>query len=285
MRLIASGARDVRPPCRQNTLRTLRVVSVPEANGSVTTVIRPSLIFAPKITRMKRLVVFSCALALMSVHACAQRLEDSSDWWSISREDPRTPNVKPSHHELQSSNFSLAGVTLGHGGFEAIKARLGRAPEIERGDASTGRDQVCYASAANSAVRVVFEFGEDESIFYIFAGGAPWTGSKYCVPSKRVSDRLSTASGIRLGLTRSEVEAILGPPDTTTSDEFVYSREFNKKSTPTEFETFRKDYPQRLSDEEAHREFDFYPVEQYILVRFKDSKLIYLSVSVSGSGD
>jgi hypothetical protein len=41
----------------------------------------------------------------------------------------------------------------------------------------------------------------------------------------------------------------------------------------------------QLSDEEAHKKFDFYSVEQYILVRFKDSKLVYLAVSVSGSGD
>jgi hypothetical protein len=234
---------------------------------------------------MKRLVILSCTLALLAALANAQRLNDSSDWWSISREDPRTPNVKPSNHELQASNFSLAGVTLGQGGVEAITARLGRAPEIERGDASTGRSQLCYASGTNSAVHVVFEFGEDESIFYLFSGGASWKGSKYCVQSKRVSDSLSTASGLRLGLARPEVEAILGHPDATTVDEFVYSRQFDKKSTPSEFETFRKEYPMQLSDEEAHRKFDFYSVEQYILARFTDSKLVYLAVSVSGSGD
>lgn len=234
---------------------------------------------------MNRLVILSCTLAVLSALAHAQRLNDSSDWWSINRQDPRTPTVKPSNHELQPSNFSLAGVTLGQGGVEAITARLGRAPEIERGDASTGRSQLCYASALDSAVHTVFEFGEDESVFYLFSDGAPWNGSKYCVQSKRVSKSLSTASGLRLGLTLSEVEAILGHPDATTADEFVYSREFDKKSTPKEFETLRRDYPAPLSDEEAHTKFDFCPVEQYVLARFSDSKLVYLAVSVSGSGD
>lgn len=234
---------------------------------------------------MRRVLILSFTLVLSSAFAYAQRLNDSSDWWSINREDPRIPNVKHSHHELQSNNFSLVGVTLGQGGFEAIMARLGRAPEIERGDASTGRSQLCYASATNSAVHVVFEFGEDESVFYLFSGGPSWKGSKFCVQSKRVSDSLSTTSGLRLGLTRQEVEAILGRPDATTVDGFVYSRQFDKKSTPNEFETQRKEYPMQLSDEEAHKEFDFYPVEQYILARFADSKLVYLAVSVSGSGD
>ena len=197
-----------------------------------TTVIR----FAPfsllKSLVMKYPAILCCTLALLSAPAHPQRLNDSSDWWSISREDSRTPNVKPSNHELQPSNFSLAGITLGQGGVEAITARLGQAPEIERGDASTGRSQLCFASAANSTVHVVFEFGEDESIFYLFSGGAPWKGSKYCIQSKRVSDSLSTRSGLRLGLTRPEVEAILGHPDATTVDDFVYSRQFDKKSTP-----------------------------------------------------
>jgi hypothetical protein len=234
---------------------------------------------------MKHLVIVSCVLALASALSYGQRLNDSSDWWSINREDPRTPNVKPSSHELQSSNFSLAGITLGQGGVEAITARLGHAPQIERGDASTGRFQFCYASAANSVVRVVYEFGEDESVFYLFLSGTPWSGSKYCVLSKRVSKNLSTPSGLRLGLTRSEVEAVLGHPDATTASEFVYSREFKKKTTPTEFETMRREYPATLNDEEAHRKFDSYSVEQYVLARFADSKLVYLAVSVSGSGD
>jgi hypothetical protein len=234
---------------------------------------------------MKRLIILSCTLSFLSALAYAQRLNDSSDWWSINREDARSPNVKRSDHELQSSNFSLAGVTLGQGGVEAITTSLGQAPEIERGDASTGRSQLCYGSPANSGVHVIFEFGEDESVFYLFSDGATWKGSKYCVQSKRVSKRLSTPSGLKLGLTRSEVEAVLGHPDATTADEFVYSRKFHKKSTPKEFETFRKEYPMQLSDEEAHRQFDSFPVEQYIVARFSDSRLVYLAVAVSGSGD
>jgi hypothetical protein len=234
---------------------------------------------------MKTLGLVSFVLALASAFSYGQRLNDSSDWWSINREDSRIPNVKPSSHELQSSNFSLAGITLGKGGVEAITATLGQAPQIERGDASTGRDQLCYTSAANNSVRVVFEFGEDESVYYLFSSGTAWSGSRYCVLSKRVSKDLSTPSGLRLGLTRFEVEAVLGHPDATTASEFVYSREFKKKTTPTEFATMRREYPVTLNDEEAHRKFDSYPVEQYVLARFADSKLVYLAVSVSGGGD
>jgi hypothetical protein len=65
----------------------------------------------------------------------------------------------------------------------------------------------------------------------------------------------------------------------------VYSREFDRKTTAPEFETMtmRREYRLNLSDEEAHRQFDSYPVAQYVLARFADSKLVYLSASVSGS--
>jgi len=65
----------------------------------------------------------------------------------------------------------------------------------------------------------------------------------------------------------------------------VYSRQFEQKSTQQEFEVFRRDYPQKLSDEEAHKKFDFYPVEQYVLAKVENSKLVYLAISISGEGD
>jgi hypothetical protein len=232
---------------------------------------------------MKRLVV--CLLiAASSLCAAAQktRLNDSSDWWSINREDSRIPPIKAGKQGLQSSNFSVAGIEVGHGGVEAFTAKFGRATEVERGDASTGRSQWCYVSASNPSVHAIFEFGEDESLFYLFSGGADWAGSKYCLKSKQISFGSSTTSGLRLGLTRAEVEAILGRPDAVTANELVYSREFQKRSSPQQFETLRKDYPVLTSDEEAHRKFDFYPVEQYILARFVDSKLVYFAVSTSG---
>jgi hypothetical protein len=39
----------------------------------------------------------------------------------------------------------------------------------------------------------------------------------------------------------------------------VYSREFDRKTTATEFETMRREYRLNLSDEEAHRQFDSHP--------------------------
>ena len=37
-------------------------------------------------------------------------------------------------------------------------------------------------------------------------------------------------------------------------------------------------YPEKLSDKLAHEKFDFYSVEQYIVIKFSDSRLSYLAV-------
>ena len=234
---------------------------------------------------MKRaLFIGFCVFSALSTFANAQTLHDSSDWWSLNTGNFSPPAVTVANHELESGNFDVAGVVLCKSGFDAIMARVGKTRVIHRGDGDTGRVQLCYASATTSgSVHLVFEFGEDGSLFYLFSGGADWKGSKYCAQSKHVSENTSAASGLRLGLSPSDVRKILGPPDAMQADEFVYSRQFEKKRTPKEFDTMRQEYPQALSDEEAHRKFDFCAVEQYILARFSESKLVYLAVSVSGA--
>jgi hypothetical protein len=234
---------------------------------------------------MQRSLVLACILGVLRLAAYSQavRLNDSSDWWSLNRDDPGRPSAKASTHALQASNFEIAGVTLGRGGDDPITSKLGMATSIERGDASTGRSQLCYGR--NTTLHLIFEFGEDESVVYLFSGGKPWTGEKYCVASKKPLSTLRTASGLKLGLSRPQVERILGRPDASTPDAIIYSRQFEQKSTPREFAVLRRDYPETLSDEQAHKEFDYYPVEQYVLARFANSKLIYLAISISGEGD
>jgi hypothetical protein len=77
---------------------------------------------------------------------------------------------------------------------------LGKATVVERGDASTGRSQICYSSLGKqSKTYLMFEKGEVNDSFYLFKGGPDWKGSKLCTASNLVTTNLSTASGLRLG--------------------------------------------------------------------------------------
>jgi hypothetical protein len=83
--------------------------------------------------------------------------------------------------------------------FLEIRFKLGAATEGERGDAASGRNQICY-TAPSGSVHLIFEFGEVNSVPYLFDGGPTWNGSELCAPSSSVSAKLSTASGLRLGI-------------------------------------------------------------------------------------
>src|SRR5713226_6493451 len=93
---------------------------------------------------------------------------DSSDWWSYTRQEelpfrePRQP-VRFQSREPAESNFQIAGITLGATwDFSEIRSKFGEGTEVERGDAASGRHQICYVSSSGS-VHLIFELGEVDS--------------------------------------------------------------------------------------------------------------------------
>lgn len=228
---------------------------------------------------------FLCAAVLAQL-LLAQSVprEDTSDWWSIINPKFPYPETKLQNVDIPAENFQIAGFNLKTVTFQQVAAKLGKAKIVERGDASIGRSQACYVSASESpTVHLIFEYAEDETLFYLFAGGADWNGSHFCVKSPQVSATLSTASGLRLGLSPGEVESILGKPDLITGGRYIYDRLVERKFTQEAFTLFRKEHPQ-MSGEQARREFDF-PQGLYIEVRFADSKVIYIAASMTGTAD
>jgi len=167
----------------------------------------------------------------------------------------------------------IAGVSLGENQFTQAEAIFGKAAHIERGDASTGREQVCYKSRGDSGkVYLVFEQGEVSDTFYLFSDGPDWNGSKSCVTSNRVSSNIRISSGLALGQTHEQVVGILGRPNINTTNKLEYFWAGQKKISPEEFKELRRQH-QDLSDEELHRNYDYYDVDVEIEARFASSKL------------
>jgi len=237
---------------------------------------------------MKTLCLLLACIA-MSTNTGGQsiRMKDSSDWWSMNGEHYPVLTVKPVEEHFATQNFKILGLSLDTVDFETIASKLGKAPVLERGDASTGRSQVCYTSYAGSdKIHLVFEFGEGQSsTFYLFRGGADWNGSNQCVKSGKVTADLSTETGLRLGLSRAQVEAILGKPDFVKGDRIAYCREFYRKATKEEFEKSRQEYPGSFSDEAAHQQFDRILVTMQLEARFTNLQMSYLHVSTDSLND
>jgi len=196
-------------------------------------------------------------------------------------------HLEPIEKHFDTRNFKIAGLSLDTLTLEAVASKFGKAPVVERGDASTGRSQICYTSGkASDKIHLVFEFGEGQSsAFYLFRGSTDWDGSNRCVKSSKLTANISTDTGLRLGLSRAQVETILGKPDVAEGDRIAYSREFYRKATKEEFERSRREYGGVLSDEVAHEKFDLVQITLEVEARFKDFKINYLYVSTDSPND
>jgi hypothetical protein len=228
---------------------------------------------------LKFLTVALCLSEFASEGAAQTvRLKDRSDSWSILNESFRAPNVKPQGKEIDARNFNIAGVNLGEP-LEKIAQMLGKAVIVQRGDAASGREQLCYVTARDQQPRyLVFEIGEVDFNFYLFRSSPSWKGRQFCARPRRIPN-LATASGIRLGMERSQFEQVLGQPDAVVGDTLVYSREVSRKTDPAEFERQRREYPEILTDAQAQAKFGMQSVSLYIQAKFTNSNLTYLAVS------
>ncbi len=86
------------------------------------------------------------------------------------------------------------------------------------------------------------------------------------------------ASGLHIDQTPSEVRGILGKPSVDSVSKLIYSFGVEKKSSAADFENLKPRSP-GLSDEELHKEYEFYTLGVDIEARFSNSKLTYLLVS------
>jgi hypothetical protein len=202
-------------------------------------------------------------------------LRDNSDWWSLFVSNH---SVKFQKMDTPEANLQILGISLDEEGFSNIPAKLGKAAEVTRGDASTGRGQFCYTSADGS-VRVIFERGEVEYAYYLFTGGPGWKGGEYCHKSDLVSGSASTGSGLQLRMNPADVQAVLGKPNIATAGKLIYARSIRKETSQEDLKKIRERSPS-LTDAQLN-EYRFYDLNVSIVARFSGSKLIYLAVAKS----
>jgi len=207
------------------------------------------------------------------------RLEDNTDWWSLTRDDKDAERITFQERELPRGNFQILSIHLDDGLLRRAEGKLGRATTVERGDASTGREQLCYVSIGEAtSTYLIFETGEVNNTFYLFGAGPAWNGNDKCVGTKVAISRASTISGLHLGLTPSQVIAILGKPSVRREDQLSYYLHAHKKTSEAGLKRIRQQH-REMSDTEFTDNYAFYDLTAMIVMRFKDSKLNYLAVS------
>jgi len=207
------------------------------------------------------------------------RLGDRTDWWSVLNENFEWPNDKPKGNEFSPANFEIAGIDLENDApFRHLKEGFGRAVSAIRSRGNNLREQTCYSSPQSPLVRLVFENGEANQAFYLFADSQPWNGQALCAESAQVTSALRTKSGLGLGVSPTEVEQVLGKPDFSSPNRFVYYRDVEKHTPQDKLAQLRTEHSD-LAEQEFHDSYDSYDLELYIEVRFTEGKVTYLAVS------
>lgn len=210
---------------------------------------------------------------------------DYSDWWSNLADyvnaDLSAPQTRTQHRELDSPTLEIATIKVGLGEIGKAATKLGKATVVRRGDAATSRIQACYISDDSDTHLIFEEDGEGfGASFYLFRDGPAWNGSNLCARSPLVSQGVSTASGLHLGLTATQVEAVLGKPSTALPGKLVYSFEVEKRTSASKLKRLRAQNP-NLSDKDFHDSFDLYYIDSFVVAKFTASKLTYLAVTQS----
>jgi hypothetical protein len=173
------------------------------------------------VARMPLVILVGLPLSLFSLSLAAPapqndsrlRLTDDSDWWSEGKSFDSEVHAEPQERELPNSNFRILEISLGDEMFNRAAMKMGKTTLVERGEAGEWRSQACYVSAEGpEKTYLVFEQGEVDFAFYLFAEGPDWKGRERCLRSTMVSRGLVTGSGLKLGLTPAEVITVLGKP-------------------------------------------------------------------------
>jgi hypothetical protein len=223
-----------------------------------------------------RVVVLALTLIAWTGFGSRLSMADDSDWWSVIREDGPFACSTLSKEKPNAANFVIASVDLRHADpIRDAEKQVEKTSEImTRGDAATGRTQICFKSASEKGrFKLIFEKGEIESVAYLIDGGPNWPESYKCVVSKKVSEKLATASGLHLGMTAAEVEKILGKPCVESNDSIEYAFDYQYLLPLEERQRLKKNPGTFEPDEPV----DWIGTMQ---IKFREAKAYYIAIAM-----
>ena len=132
---------------------------------------------------------------------------------------------------IGQANLTVAGLTLGVSTDDDVERILGTVQITETPDHEGARR--CYACIHGDGTILELESWIGTLIQFRIAYARPGTRSS-CAKSALISSHLATGSGLKLGLPRKKVIAILGRPTRTDADRLTYEESFDRPLTPEE---------------------------------------------------
>jgi hypothetical protein len=168
--------------------------------------------------------------------------------------------------KLAAETFQVLGITLGTSMVTDLGRVLGPAPF--RVSADNEGTVSCYCSPGNARTLLEFRAWAGTIAEFRFSQGSPQTVNR-CANSRLVSSSLATASGLRLGMSRRQIMALLGAPTRTRQDHFIYESIYDRPPTPEEVKHFNDAFYAPPALINVHERVD---------VRFRGGKAVRVDV-------
>lgn len=190
--------------------------------------------------------------------------------------------VEVSTTTIPRGALTFLGLTLDKSSFVDVRRVLGAADIVPRPHDPHEPDIICYSITNPSKIYVSFSAGWPENptekltSFSLTSANTRYD-KNVCAVSGKAPRKVATANGLRLGLTQSQLTAILGKPGKATPEWIVYSfqnyREYSKEE--------RAKGPRAPGGGEFKGEY----IYNYLSAHFASGKLDLLEVSAGGEPD
>jgi len=171
----------------------------------------------------------------------------------------------PKRVQLKDTDISILGLAVGKSSLEDVQSKLGHASVVRVSKEEESDVSICYVSPTDGTVLAFYSGAmggwKDLTWFALWSREAAFPQAAQCTPSKLVSRSLSTASGLKLDMSRTEMETLAGKPTKSGITAMKYDYLCRRKITDEEIKRFKANnnwdvtndlYFDRMSWIEAH---------------------------------
>lgn len=201
---------------------------------------------------------------------------------------------EPVPTELDPAQRTMLGVTVGKDSLSEAHDKIGKAKRTQIGEGTCRETILCYTSSrASDPTKLLFSANADYSLrgeitsvqftsdeFVGPCADARSENVAACAPSMRIGASLRTSGGLKLGMTKDQVRALLGPEvmaDTSSEDALFYNYWVEKRLDESEI--------RRLERQEPNiRRHPYYGMSSSIDAYFRDDRLYSFEISTYREG-
>jgi len=201
-------------------------------------------------------------LSLFLCISCVQLAGQANSSPRPSTQSQSAPNI--------ARHLTILGFTLGKSTLAEVEAKLGKSAVRRCSPGETARDEVCYLVGMGQT-RVAFEADGCLDGFRVIASGLQRPCYRECPRASEATGEVQTEGGLKLGLTREQLIALLGPPKEIRGNKFTFQWESRQAMTKEEEERESKTFNTPITDA-------YWDVLDTIEVTLVDSKLVEFEV-------